>query len=90
MTSWRRHMVKKFAQNFCKSKLNLLVKFYENGSQALILLKREMDSEFSIFWPRFCICTESPDRHNSYTYKYILTLKEKSYSLSSEKMFRRP
>ena len=31
----------------------------EVGLQELILLKKEFDSDFCIFWPRFCICIES-------------------------------
>ena len=31
----------------------------EVGLQELILIKKEFDSDFCIFWPRFCICIES-------------------------------
>ena len=44
---------------FGNSKLNLMVKFYENRSKEIILLKKEINSKFSIFWPHFRICTES-------------------------------
>ena len=54
MTSWQRHMVKDFAQNFLNYKLNM-----KNGSKKLILLKKELDSDFSIFYPHFCISVES-------------------------------
>ena len=32
----------------------------ENGSHELILLKKELDSDFIMFWPHFRICIESP------------------------------
>ena len=32
----------------------------ENRLQELNLLKKEVDSDFSIFWPHFCNCIESP------------------------------
>ena len=35
------------------SKLNLLVSFMKNGSQELILLKKEFGSDFSILWLHF-------------------------------------
>ena len=28
----------------------------KNGSQELTLLKKEFNSDFSIFWSQFCIC----------------------------------
>ena len=32
----------------------------KNTLQELILLKKEVDNDFSIFWPHFCNCIESP------------------------------
>lgn len=32
----------------------------KNESQKLILLKKEFDNDFSIFYPHFCVCIESP------------------------------
>ena len=32
----------------------------KNRLQELNLLKKEVDSDFSIFWPHFCNCIKSP------------------------------
>ena len=45
----------KFNSKLFTHKTESTGKILKNGSQELILLKKEFDSDFSLFWSHFCI-----------------------------------